>query len=45
MFVTWWPKWSGGTEDHFGCKWLPCTVESPVTFFADLNYFSYNLSK
>ena len=23
LFVTWWPKWSGGTEDHFGCKWLP----------------------
>ena len=18
-----WPKWSGGTESHFGCKWLP----------------------
>ena len=18
-----WPKWSGGTEDHFGCNWLP----------------------
>ena len=23
LFVTCWPKWSGGTEDHFGCKWLP----------------------
>ena len=23
LFVNWWPKWSGGTEGHFGCKWLP----------------------